>query len=502
MEESFNIQAIYDLLYKSWSSVATFDHVDFPGVVPRTFIGPLIVSIIAYCPVTLLNLSPHAALHIVRGILATFVAISLISIRTSIARVFSPLAAFFFTLFTVIQFHIPFYASRPLSNVFAMVLSNFALADLLQGSPPKRAYRGVALLSVAVALFRSELVLLLFPTVLALFLSWSAGLLRLCGISFLSAMLTAIVSIAIDSYFWQQLSYPELEVFYFNAIRGGSVAWGVSPSHWYFTHALPRALGGALPLAFIGAVRFRARLAHIVPPALFFVIIYSALPHKELRFIFYVIPALNIAAAAIAADAMRNLLNAISVIRPKKEATQDAKALAIRYGILCFLILAFTIISFVGSLSQTAVSTWASRNNYPSAHALRRLHEKEEAIYRSSSLCEGAKRNALVHIDIDSAMNGISQFVYQRNEATACPVWTYSKDEFVKEDDWSHFTHLISQRRDVDGFCIIDMQPIFSRLDWRAMRLVLSNHTFVYRNRNVSLNGCLPPQDVTLAFNY
>ena len=80
------------------------------------------------------------------------------------------------------------------------------------------------------------------------------------------------------------------------AVHGSDIFIQISSPHTYLTTYLPKLLMGAGPLAVLGAtLDYRIR-SLLVAPALF-ILCLSALGHKEWRFIIYVVPLANIAAA-------------------------------------------------------------------------------------------------------------------------------------------------------------------------------------------------------------
>eukprot|EP00730_Choanoeca_flexa_P001191 TRINITY_DN10522_c0_g1_i9.p2 TRINITY_DN10522_c0_g1~~TRINITY_DN10522_c0_g1_i9.p2 ORF type:complete len:263 (+),score=20.59 TRINITY_DN10522_c0_g1_i9:190-978(+) len=225
-----------------------YDHNEFPGVVPRTFLGALPVAAIA---APLAKILPKDAMQIAaRLVLGAIVAfaqhifIKAIRVNSSfaIARWYAGLIA--------AQFHFNFYASRPLPNTFALVLVLLAYASILR----RQWSWFTALIAIAVPVFRAELIALAGPFFLWALVTRRLSLSRMLSVGIPTGLLAISVSVLVDSIFWQRWLWPEGEVLYYNTILNKSKEWGTQPLLWYFYSVLPRALTVSLPLCVLGTI--------------------------------------------------------------------------------------------------------------------------------------------------------------------------------------------------------------------------------------------------------
>ncbi|GKT54816.1 alg9-like mannosyltransferase [Colletotrichum tofieldiae] len=395
VEESFNIQAAHDVLVYGTPTHdvaarlrATYDHFDFPGAVPRTFVGPVLLAGLGGPVVNLVGFR-HAQL-VVRAFLGLANAAALLVFARGLGKGLGTGVMRWWVLLLASQFHVVFYASRTLPNMFAFALTTLASANLLPSpspspkSRPARLRVALSLLVFAAAIFRSEVALLLATTGLYLLLTHQTTIPRLVRPFLISFAVAIAVSVPLDSYFWQKPLWPELWGFYYNAVLGSSSNWGVSPWHYYFSSALPRLLVNPLtflvliPLALSHPATSRPAAGLVVPPLLF-VAIYSLQPHKEARFVFYAVPPLTAAAAQGA--------NLIFARRSKSP--------------LYALASAALVLSVLASLAASTGMLLLSSLNYPGGDALRQLH----ALVASDRSGGGASVTS-VHTDVLSCMTG------------------------------------------------------------------------------------------------
>ncbi|TKY68884.1 Dol-P-Man:Man(7)GlcNAc(2)-PP-Dol alpha-1,6-mannosyltransferase [Spatholobus suberectus] len=454
VEESFNVQAMHDILYHRLN-LDNYDHLEFSGVVPRTFIGALLVSIIAapfVLTASLLHLPKFYALLIARMALGCIILYTLRFFRRQIRNKFGHQVEAFFVILTAIQFHFLFYCTRPLPNILALGLVNLAYGYWFEG----RFYAALNSLIFATTVFRCDMLLLLCSIGLQLLLVHKKisvwGALKHCtGMALFCIGLTILV----DSIMWKRLSWPEFEVFWFNSVLNKSSEWGTHAFHWYFTSALPRSLLAAYPLSLFGLFVDR-RVRSFTLPVLAFILLYSKLPHKELRFIISSVPIFNLS-ASIASNRIYN---------NKKKMI---------WNLLFLILLGLLLMSLGGTITTFMASSW----NYPSGHALKELH----GIGFHNDTDE-----RWVHIDTFSAMNGISRFC-----ESDFP-WRYSKEEKISLQEFQqrNFTFVINEHPVINGFKCLFTEDGFSRV-----RLKFGfPPILLVKERKVYVHGNLENQDI------
>lgn len=408
VEESFNLQAMHDVLYHGLN-LTKYDHHEFPGVVSRSFLGPLIVSGIAsplVAGINYLKLNKFFAQYIVRATLGLLVIATLKLYRHALQKIFGLQFTQWFVAITVTQYHFMYYLSRPLPNIMAMPLVLLALFGWLRQSHVIFIWSSAA----AIIIFRAELAILLGLFLLYDIANQKLSVSRLLKIAAPAGILFLALTVATDSIFWRRLVWPEGEVFYFNTILNKSGEWGTSPFLWYFYSALPRGLALSYFLIPLG-IFWDARVRVLIVPAIAYVILFSFLPHKELRFIIYVFPLLNVSAAVACHRIWEN------------------RAKTTWNGFLALIILGHLALNAVFSMFLLCVAG----SNYPGGGAIARLHRLEkdsiEPVY--------------VHIDVLTAQTGVSRFT-QTNAS-----WIYSKQENLTIDDpeMLQFTHLLMEAK-------------------------------------------------------
>eukprot|EP00750_Incisomonas_marina_P007907 INCI15074.1.p1 GENE.INCI15074.1~~INCI15074.1.p1 ORF type:complete len:524 (+),score=83.80 INCI15074.1:374-1945(+) len=417
VEESFNVQAAHDLLVYGPLQLEKFDHFQFPGVVPRTFLGAIATAVVA-APFHFLSGAMGApklwSLAFVRASLAFLVWLPM----TQLARALSshyrdPRVRQGFLLVCVAQFHLPFYSSRPLPNIFGLILVLWAYVLWV-----KRSFSGtVRLLAAATLIFRCDTLILAAPIGLSILARRQLSFVEFLFSAVSGAALSVAATVLVDSYFWSRTIWPEFEVFWFNVILNKSSDYGVSAWHWYLSSALPRMLlgtavflvaalmlpvsvwrklGGALPTGRSNDLvekQVKDLSWELVLPMAVFVGMYSLLPHKELRFILYAVPALNAASAVAVSQAW--------TAAERRIASSGASRV---FGVVIALAVAGLLIV---SCAACGIFLRAATLNYPGGFASLRLQRllEQTAVQKATS-----PSGFFVHVDNLAAQSGFSRF--------------------------------------------------------------------------------------------
>ncbi|CAO3649588.1 unnamed protein product [Cunninghamella blakesleeana] len=410
--------------------------------------------------------------YIVRLVLGSCVYIGILKFGNSLTTLYGSKTTELFFLLNACQFHLIFWSSRTLPNMFALPLVLFGLSHWIQRRTALGTHQPYHLkwmiyyFSIAGIIFRFEcgillVILLIYELCLHHHLPSLFSFLKNNIISplIISCVSNLILTLLIDSWFWQpllmsssitlpfttiKLLWPEGMVFYFNAILNKSSEWGTLPFYAYFILFLPRLLMISYPLAILGFILHPIH-RKILFPFLIYILLFSLLPHKEWRFIVYTLPTFTAVASKTLSDLLLFTSSSYSKKKEKKEeqkiisssssSVQQQQDLFKKNQLKRIILRLFIISGLITSFLLSALLLWISTYNYPGGVALYDLHEQ----------LKNETGKMYIHLDVKTAMTGASRFGQKRDSPHQ--QWEYSKNETHQRlDDYfeQRYTHLIT----------------------------------------------------------
>ncbi|KAL3789920.1 hypothetical protein HJC23_010605 [Cyclotella cryptica] len=567
VEESFNLQASYDLFYHgielAWSkksrllqtplsasrehdtcdvsaveeanescvgwNTLPYDHIRFPGVVPRTFFGAFILSYLARLfaytiPKQLFHLGSHPMfvqflIRLELLLLSWFAHLRLAKAvdgyftrrtrqqsktprQTKTASITSTTIGNYYLLITASQFHIPFYSSRLLPNTFALLLVTHAYADWFRGQ-----YRLTAMYLVfTTAIFRCDMLLLLFTVGLSMLIQRQLTVMQAMAIGVGTGLLGLAATVPLDSLLWGRFIWPEFEVWWFNTVDNRSSEWGEMVWHWYFSKALPKGLlftALLAPLAFMKVPELVDRLERkkskdfdlvdrsLIPffaPILGFVALYSLLPHKEIRFIFPALPMFNVCSAY----GMSRLHHV--AFSDGNTSTNPKQNKTYWFGKAMYLC-GFGAIAL--TMTASLVFLRMSMENYPGGVALERLRSHLVGTVPGGNGIKSKWNSVHVHVNVAAAMTGVSLFgqrhasirrVHDKDTEYFEGPFTIEKSGYEDRNKLDGntkseklaFTHLLTERSSVDGYHLLEVIKGSPRLEIKNARISTQDAIFIF----------------------
>uniref|UniRef100_A0A6I8QXS2 Mannosyltransferase n=1 Tax=Xenopus tropicalis TaxID=8364 RepID=A0A6I8QXS2_XENTR len=181
-------------------------------------------------------------------------------------------------------------STRTLTNTMEAVLSTFALYYYpLEGSNTKNSTK--YLICVALAfLIRPTAVILWVPLLFYHFAKEKKKADLVVNQYLPVGILTLATSLIVDRIFFGKWTFVQWNFLKFNVLQDLGSFYGSHPWHWYFTQGLPVILCTHLPFFIHGCMVAPKKYQILLVAVGWTVLTYSALSHKEFRFIYPVLP--------------------------------------------------------------------------------------------------------------------------------------------------------------------------------------------------------------------
>ncbi|KAL6934877.1 uncharacterized protein HGUI_03026 [Hanseniaspora guilliermondii] len=480
VEELFNMQAIHDILKYGIFDISKYDHIKYSYGISGSFIPPLIIAtlmkpfvyfgIIESKTYSLTQMSLQFG---ARGILAVMNILSIVFFKNCVQikllnQLLSPnnfgfkrkgnaarksiysidedsivapssSLSYWVDVFLLGQFHLMYYCSRSLPNfIMAFAVSNVAFGLIAMD----KFNIAIFLLAFGGMVFNFELFLLGIALLLAQIITESHftneidlthflttakndtkdRYLKICKHIAFGIALGASLSFIIDSYFWGHSTLPEVETFLINRNIGMNAG---EPLHAYFTKYL---LIFFLPPTILALNYYGLQYSYdnfkmffvLEATALIYMFIMSLKPHKEWRFIAYIVPIMLV----IGANGCSFTLININYKDP--------------FGIIVPILIS---VSPIVSLFISIVFSYLGSKNYPGGVALAKFNEH----ILNDNTNKYVNTNITVHMDPLTCMTGATLF--GEIDLPSNYSITYDKTQDPQEivENWGNYDFLIGQ---------------------------------------------------------
>lgn len=203
------------------------DHLEFPGVVPRTFLGALFLSALSWPASVLFRLGGLPKIFVqlwVRSALAGAICFAYARLLHAVSHRLGRATAAGMLTVALVTPHFLFYASRTLPNTFALLLLLHACAEWVRmasvggGSArgvftgaSSRLWTSLACLVCAVVWLRCDMLVLIGPIGLSWLASRRVGFAALVCAGVVCGVAALATTVVVDSWFWRRLLWPEGE---------------------------------------------------------------------------------------------------------------------------------------------------------------------------------------------------------------------------------------------------------------------------------------------------